>query len=96
MAASANSAWVPESSGLAQILSLLRESQSPDTGTQRAVQAKLEELNGYPDFNNYLIYVLTQMKDEDEATRSLSGKKRKEKKKRKKRLDGFTHVGSFN
>ena len=34
---------------------------------------KLEELNNYPDFNNYLIYVLTKLTSEDESTRSLSG-----------------------
>lgn len=34
---------------------------------------KLEELNRYPDFNNYLIYVLVRLKSEDEPTRSLSG-----------------------
>lgn len=33
----------------------------------------LEELNNYPDFNNYLIYVLTKLTSEDEPTRSLSG-----------------------
>jgi transportin-1 len=33
----------------------------------------LEELNQYPDFNNYLIYVLTKLKTQDEPTRSLSG-----------------------
>lgn len=33
----------------------------------------MEELNRYPDFNNYLIYVLTKLKSEDEPTRSLSG-----------------------
>ncbi len=65
--------WQPEEAGLAQILQLLRESQSPDTATQRAVQQKLEELNRFPDFNSYLIYVLTKMPHEDEATRSLSG-----------------------
>jgi len=65
--------WQPEAAGLAQILQLLRESQSPDTVTQRAVQQKLEELNGHPDFNSYLIYVLTRLPQEDEATRSLSG-----------------------
>jgi len=65
--------WRPEEAGLAQILQLLRESQAPDTATQRAVQQKLEELNSFPDFNSYLIYVLTQMPAEDEATRSLSG-----------------------
>ena len=31
-------AWQPRPDGLKQILQLLKESQSPDTGTQRAVQ----------------------------------------------------------
>ena len=65
--------WTPEQSGLQQILELLRESQSPDNATQRAVQQKLEELNRYPDFNCYLIHVLTELGTEDEATRSLAG-----------------------
>ncbi|XP_078657001.1 transportin-1-like isoform X1 [Branchiostoma floridae x Branchiostoma belcheri] len=65
--------WQPDPAGLQQILQLLKESQSPDTETQRAVQQKLESLNQYPDFNNYLIYVLTKLKSEDEPTRSLSG-----------------------
>lgn len=30
-------------------------------------------MNQYPDFNNYLIYVLTKLKTQDESTRSLSG-----------------------
>uniref|UniRef100_H3AW35 Transportin-1 n=1 Tax=Latimeria chalumnae TaxID=7897 RepID=H3AW35_LATCH len=34
---------------------------------------KLEQLNQFPDFNNYLIFVLTKLKSEDEPTRSLSG-----------------------
>ena len=33
-----NMAWQPEENGLRQILELLRESQSPDTATQRLVQ----------------------------------------------------------
>ncbi|XP_076355745.1 transportin-1-like isoform X1 [Tachypleus tridentatus] len=66
-------AWQPQEEGLRQILTLLKESQSPDTTTQRAVQQKLEELNKYSDFNNYLIFVLTKLKSEDEPTRSLSG-----------------------
>lgn len=65
--------WQPSQDGLGQILQLLKESQSPDTVTQREVQQKLEQLNQYPDFNNYLIYVLTKMTTEDDATRSLSG-----------------------
>ncbi|KAJ8309625.1 hypothetical protein KUTeg_012832 [Tegillarca granosa] len=66
-------AWQPEETGLRQILQLLKESQSPDTATQRNVQQKLEELNKYPDFNNYLIFVLTKLTSEDDPTRSLSG-----------------------
>uniref|UniRef100_A0A4W3H1M6 Transportin 2 n=1 Tax=Callorhinchus milii TaxID=7868 RepID=A0A4W3H1M6_CALMI len=65
--------WQPDEQGLQQVLQLLKDSQSPDTATQRAVQQKLEQLNQYPDFNNYLIFVLTRLKSEDEPTRSLSG-----------------------
>jgi len=65
--------WQPAPEGLAQIIPLLKESQSPDTIIQREVQQKLEELNKIPDFNNYLIYVLTKLTTQDEPTRSLSG-----------------------
>ncbi|XP_074602885.1 transportin 1 isoform X1 [Brevipalpus obovatus] len=65
--------WQPQQDGIQQILQLLKESQSPDTQTQRAVQQKLEELNRCPDFCNYLIFILTKLTSEDEATRSLSG-----------------------
>uniref|UniRef100_A0AAY4APB4 Transportin-1 n=1 Tax=Denticeps clupeoides TaxID=299321 RepID=A0AAY4APB4_9TELE len=43
------------------------------TATRRLQIKKLEQLNQYPDFNNYLIFVLTKLKSEDEPTRSLSG-----------------------
>ncbi|KAJ8986236.1 hypothetical protein NQ317_009942 [Molorchus minor] len=65
--------WTPQEDGLREILTLLRESQSPNTATQRAVHQKLEELNKYPDFNNYLMFVLTKLTSESETTRSLSG-----------------------
>ncbi|TRY96227.1 hypothetical protein DNTS_013744 [Danionella cerebrum] len=58
--------WKPDEQGLQQILQLLKESQSPDTSTQRSVQQKLEQLNQYPDFNNYLIFVLTKLKTEEQ------------------------------
>ncbi|KAI8040641.1 hypothetical protein M5D96_006584 [Drosophila gunungcola] len=65
--------WEPLKEGLQQLILILRKSQSPDTGTQMAVQMTLEEFNRYPDFNHYLIYVLTKLKTEDESTRSMSG-----------------------
>ncbi|XP_027199136.1 transportin 1 [Dermatophagoides pteronyssinus] len=65
--------WQPEQQGLDQILQLLRQSQSPDVQTQNHVQQRLEELNNFPNFSNYLVFVLSKMKNEDEPTRSLSG-----------------------
>ncbi|XP_018023344.1 transportin-1 isoform X1 [Hyalella azteca] len=65
--------WTPDPEALGQILNLLRESQSANTGVQQSVQQKLEELNKFTDFNKYLIFVLTKLLSEDEPTRSLSG-----------------------
>uniref|UniRef100_A0A3B3QZW8 Importin N-terminal domain-containing protein n=1 Tax=Paramormyrops kingsleyae TaxID=1676925 RepID=A0A3B3QZW8_9TELE len=65
--------WHPDEQGLRQVLQLLKDSQSPNTATQRAVQEKLEQLNQYPDFNNYLIFVLTSLKSEGMDMSPLSG-----------------------
>lgn len=56
--------WQPTQEGLEQILQLLRQSQSTDVQTQNHVQQRLEELNQYPDFNNYLVFVLSKMRTE--------------------------------
>lgn len=56
--------WQPSQEGLDQILNLLRQSQSTDSQTQIYVQSKLEELNAYPDFNNYLAFVMSRLKTE--------------------------------
>jgi transportin-1 len=56
-----NHEWKPQPEGLQQILQLLKESQSIDNSIQKNVQKKLEELNKYPDFNNYLIFILTKL-----------------------------------
>ncbi|EDV23327.1 uncharacterized protein TRIADDRAFT_50449 [Trichoplax adhaerens] len=66
-------AWQPNEVDLRQILQLLKECQSPNTGIQTLVQNKLESLSCYPDFNNYLVFVLTKMTTEDDHTRSLAG-----------------------
>lgn len=59
--------WQPTQEGLEQILQLLRQSQSTDVQTQNHVQQRLEELNQYPDFNNYLVFVLSKMRTEGNA-----------------------------
>ena len=56
--------WKPQTEGLQQIIQLLKESQSIDNTIQLNVQKKLEELNKYPDFNNYLIYILTKLNNQ--------------------------------
>ncbi|XP_065175090.1 transportin-1-like [Sycon ciliatum] len=66
-------AWQPEEGALVQIMQLLRESQSPNTEVQRAIHEKLKSLNQYPDFNNYLMYILAKLPEEAVATRALAG-----------------------
>ena len=65
--------WTPDSQGLEQILSLLKDSQSEDNTLHAAVHLKLDSLNQYPDFNKYLIFILTQLEVVDESTRSMAG-----------------------
>jgi len=74
-------AWTPRDEGLQQLLPILKDSQSPGKATQLAVQEVSTEdptdlailIGCFPDFNNYLVYVLTNLKTENEATRSMSG-----------------------
>lgn len=60
--------WQPTQDGLDQILQLLRQSQSTDVQTQNHVQQRLEELNQFNDFNNYLVFVLSRMRNEGNDT----------------------------
>ncbi|XP_053952667.1 transportin-1-like [Anastrepha ludens] len=65
--------WKPQAEDLEEIITVLKQAQSLDKATQIAVKQKLEELNQYPELNNYLIYVLIKLKTEDEQTRTVSG-----------------------
>ncbi|KAI8092910.1 armadillo-type protein [Halteromyces radiatus] len=65
------SAWQPTDQGLSEILQLLREAVNPTSGQN--VQAKLEYFNNVPDFNNYLVYVLTKMPQEPQYNRAVAG-----------------------
>ena len=46
--------WSPNTDDLRRILDLLQSSQSSDNEVQRQVQARLQHLNQYHDFHNYL------------------------------------------
>eukprot|EP00732_Lithocolla_globosa_P001503 Lithocolla_globosa_v1_NODE_763_length_3322_cov_30.849403.p1 type:complete len:909 gc:universal NODE_763_length_3322_cov_30.849403:3268-542(-) len=66
--------WQPQPEGLSQILQLLRESQDPQNNSfHKQVQDKLNGFNSLPEYNNYLIYILTKMTQEEEGVRAMAG-----------------------
>jgi transportin-1 len=71
--------WCPNEAELRQCVELLKSSQSTDNTTQRHVQQvitifrnlvltvvlqKVDELNKHPQFGNYLIFILSTLKND--------------------------------
>lgn len=57
-----------------QVIQLLQHSQSTDRDVQRSVQQQLVQLNEHQQFCCYLVFILSEMKQEIDATsRSLAG-----------------------
>eukprot|EP01134_Creolimax_fragrantissima_P004304 CFRG4304T1 len=77
------STFQPDQKWLDEILMLLNESQSPNRDVQVRVQNTIEQYNVSPEFNMYLLHILTQLKPDDsedpgtinrkDALRSLAG-----------------------
>ncbi|KAG0237878.1 hypothetical protein BGW41_008304 [Actinomortierella wolfii] len=65
--------WQPQPEGLAQLTQLLRDSMSGNNAVQAQVHEQLESFRNVPDYNNYLIYILTQMPQELSTTRAVAG-----------------------
>ncbi|KAI8990158.1 armadillo-type protein [Pilobolus umbonatus] len=65
------STWQPTQQGLSDLLQLLREAITPSDN--KTVQEKLEYFNKIPDYNSYLVYILTKMPQEDQYIRSVAG-----------------------
>ncbi|KAL3078600.1 hypothetical protein niasHT_035083 [Heterodera trifolii] len=65
--------WQPSQEELNQIVSLLQHSQSPDNQMQQRVQQHLDQMNAHPEFCCYLLYILSELTEQDVAHRSLSG-----------------------
>ncbi|KAF9899437.1 hypothetical protein BX616_003033, partial [Lobosporangium transversale] len=65
--------WQPQPEGLAQLTQLLRDSMSANNTVQTQVREQLESFRSVPDYNNYLIYILTQMPQELPTTRAIAG-----------------------
>ncbi|BGP36860.1 hypothetical protein JCM10449v2_000762 [Rhodotorula kratochvilovae] len=67
------SSWQPQPQGLDELVACLRSSGSPDTKVQESINERLESFNKIPDYNSYLVYILTQMPGEDVTVRSMAG-----------------------
>ncbi|KAF9086646.1 hypothetical protein BGX29_011963 [Mortierella sp. GBA35] len=65
--------WQPQPEGLSQLIQLLKDSMSPNNEIQNQVREQLESFRNVPDYNNYLIYILTQMPQELPTTRLIAG-----------------------
>lgn len=66
--------WQPPQQNLAQILSLLKNTTSSDNELQRRVHKELENIQlNVPEYPCYLVYIFTQLKTEEQHTRSLAG-----------------------
>ncbi|CAG8571826.1 5868_t:CDS:10, partial [Racocetra persica] len=65
--------WTPTQEGLSQLLQLLKDSVSSNNEIHTMIQQKLDSFNKIPDYPNYLVYILTQMPQEEASTRAIAG-----------------------
>ncbi|KAI9020791.1 armadillo-type protein [Phycomyces nitens] len=65
--------WKPQQQGLRELIVVLRNGISPDGHDQAIVQQRLESFNEIEDYNSYLVYILTVMRNEDAYTRAIAG-----------------------
>jgi transportin-1 len=65
--------WQPSAEGLQQLLGLFRSSQSATNQQHRQIQTQLTQFNAIPDYNNYLVYILNQLKEEEGPVRQMAG-----------------------
>lgn len=64
----------PDQHELQQVIQLLQHAHSMDREVQRTVQVQLVQLNEHQQFCCYLVYILSEMKDQiDGTSRSLAG-----------------------
>ncbi|CEG70444.1 hypothetical protein RMATCC62417_06342 [Rhizopus microsporus] len=66
-------AWQPDQQGLRELTYLLREAANPNGRDQGLISQRLQLFNEYPDYNAYLIYILTKATNEDINTRRVAG-----------------------
>ncbi|KAK4058210.1 hypothetical protein OIO90_000949 [Microbotryomycetes sp. JL221] len=65
--------WQPQPQGLDELLQCLRNSGSPSQKVQDSINERLESFNKIPDYNSYLVHILTALPNEDAMVRSMAG-----------------------
>ncbi|KAL9559161.1 hypothetical protein MBANPS3_000565 [Mucor bainieri] len=65
--------WQPQQQGLRELLYLLGEAANPNSRDQGLINQRLLSFNDYPDYNSYLVYILTKLSNGDLNTRRVAG-----------------------
>ncbi|KAH8942177.1 hypothetical protein BDL97_14G084900 [Sphagnum fallax] len=65
-------AWQPQEEGVKEICGLLLESKVP-SGDQNRVWQQLQRCNRFPDFNNYLAFILCRAEGQSSEVRQAAG-----------------------
>ncbi|KAI8146257.1 armadillo-type protein [Fennellomyces sp. T-0311] len=65
--------WQPQEQALSDLLLLLRDAARPESRDQLLVQQKLASFNEVPDYNSYLVYILTKMPELESYPRAIAG-----------------------
>lgn len=71
----AGSSWLPQEDGLRKICGLLEQQISPSSADKSQVWQELQQYSQFPDFNNYLVFILARAEVFAHALPSFSGEK---------------------
>ncbi|KAL0702601.1 hypothetical protein Bca4012_058723 [Brassica carinata] len=72
--AAATTAWQPREDGLAEIFTLLEQQISPSSVADKSqIWKQLEHFSQFPDFNNYLVFILVRAEGKSIGIRQAAG-----------------------
>ncbi|WCJ39923.1 transportin 1 [Euphorbia peplus] len=74
MAATASSSWNPQEEGFKEICILLENQISPSSSADKSqIWQQLQHYSHFPDFNNYLVFILTRAEGKSVEIRQAAG-----------------------
>ncbi|GLT75276.1 hypothetical protein SLA2020_470120 [Shorea laevis] len=69
----AGSSWQPQEDGLRKICGLLEQQISPSSADKSQVWQELQQYSQFPDFNNYLVFILARAEGKSVEIRQAAG-----------------------